>query len=77
MTLEELLEKKVTITLNKTFKLHDDLDIEVIEWLLEDQKDLGWSDEEILKKVIEYYYDSHSDLDDILEFDDYKITIHD
>lgn len=29
------------------------------------------------KKVIECYYDSHSDLDNVLEFDDYKITIHD
>ena len=77
MTLEELLEKKITITLNKTFKIHDDLNIENVEWLLKDQKYLGLSDEEVLKKVIECYYDSHSNLDNVLEFDDYKITIHD
>lgn len=50
MTLEELLEKKITITLNKTFKIHDDLNIENVEWLLKDQKYLGLSDEEVLKK---------------------------
>lgn len=77
MTLEELRKKKVVITLNKTFELNNDLSDYILKSLLEYQKDSGRSDEEILKKVIEYYYNSHSDLDNILEFDDYKITIHD
>lgn len=34
------------------------------------------SDEELLKTLIENEYD-YSGLDDVLDYDDYKVTIHD
>lgn len=77
MTLEELQNKKVTITLNKTFCLGDDLPMESLIDKLEDQKYENLSNEQILNKIIDDCYGSSSDLDDVIEYGDFKVTIHD
>lgn len=77
MTLEELSNKKITINVNKTFKLSEDLDVDSLETLLEDSREFNWLDNELLNKVIETYYCVYSDIEDILDMDDYKVTIHD
>ena len=74
MTLEELQNKKVTITVNKTFSLGDDLDDEALR---EEFESTELCDEEFLNNLIENYYSSWSDLEDILERQDFKVTIHD
>ena len=73
MTLEELKKKVVTITVHKNIVLGEDLQE---EWLKKYIEEEFVSDEELLKTLIEneYYY---SGLDDVLDYDDYKVTIHD
>ena len=44
MTLEELKSKKVTITLNKTIVLGEDIFEDELSELLEDQEDENYSD---------------------------------
>lgn len=77
MTLEELLNKKVTITLNKTFRLGDDLSNEILSDELEDQLEYNLSNEELINNIILNYYSTHYDLDDVIDSDDFKVTIHD
>lgn len=77
MTLEELQNKKVTITVNKTFNLEDDLGLESLKYRLEDQECWDKSDNVIIEEIIEDYYSSWSDFEDILEGQDFKVTIHD
>lgn len=72
MTLEELKKKVVTIT-HKNIVLGEDLQE---EWLKKYIEDEFVSDEELLKTLIENEYD-YSGLDDVLDYDDYKVTIHD
>lgn len=73
MTLEELKKKVVTITVHKNIVLGEDLQE---EWLKKYIEEEFVSDEELLKTLIENEYD-YSGLDDVLEYDDYKVTIHD
>lgn len=74
MTLEELQNKKVTITVNKTFSLGDDLGY---EFLRERFESAELCEKEFLDYLIENYYSSWSDFEDILEGQDFKVTIHD
>ena len=73
MTLEELKKKVVTITVHKNIVLGEDLQE---EWLRKYIEEEFVSDEELLKTLIENEYD-YSGLDDVLDYDDYKVTIHD
>lgn len=73
MTLEELKKKVVTITVHKNIVLGEDLQE---EWLKKYIEEEFVSDEELLKTLIEDEYD-YSGLDDVLDYDDYKVTIHD
>lgn len=73
MTLEELKKKVVTITVHKNIVLGEDLRE---EWLKKYIEEEFVSDEELLKTLIENEYD-YSGLDDVLDYDDYKVTIHD
>lgn len=73
MTLEELKKKVVTITVHKNIVLGEDLQE---EWLRKYIEEEFVSDEELLKTLIENEYD-YSGLDDVLNYDDYKVTIHD
>lgn len=73
MTLEELKKKAVTITVHKNIVLGEDLQE---EWLKKYIEEEFVSDEELLKTLIENEYD-YSGLDDVLDYDDYKVTIHD
>lgn len=73
MTLEELKKKVVTITVYKNIVLGEDLQE---EWLKKYIEEEFVSDEELLKTLIENEYD-YSGLDDVLDYDDYKVTIHD
>ena len=73
MTLEELKKKIVTITVYKNIVLGEDLQE---EWLKKYIEEEFVSDEELLKTLIENEYD-YSGLDDVLDYDDYKVTIHD
>lgn len=73
MTLEELKKKVVTITVHKNIVLGEDLQE---EWLKKYIEKEFVSDEELLKTLIENEYD-YSGLDDVLDYDDYKVTIHD
>lgn len=73
MTLEELKKKIVTITVHKNIVLGEDLQE---EWLKKYIEEEFVSDEELLKTLIENEYD-YSGLDDVLDYDDYKVTIHD
>lgn len=73
MTLEELKKKVVTITVHKNIVLGEDLQE---EWLKKYIEEEFVSDEELLKTLIENEYD-YSVLDDVLDYDDYKVTIHD
>lgn len=73
MTLEELKKKVVTITVHKNIVLGEDLQE---EWLKKYIEEEFASDEELLKTLIENEYD-YSGLDDVLDYDDYKVTIHD
>lgn len=72
MTLEELKKKVVTITVHKNIVLGEDLQE---EWLKKYIEEEFVSDEELLKTLIENKYD-YSGLDDVLDYDDYKVTIH-
>lgn len=74
MTLEELQNKKVTITVNKTFSLGDDLGYGFLRERFESTELCG---KEFLDYLIENYYSSWSDFEDILEGQDFKVTIHD
>lgn len=73
MTLEELKKKVGTITVHKNIVLGEDLQE---EWLKKYIEEEFVSDEELLKTLIENEYD-YSGLDDVLDYDDYKVTIHD
>ena len=73
MTLEELKKKVVTITVHKNIVLGEDLQE---EWLKKYIEEEFVSDEELLKTLIENEYD-YSGLDDVLDYDDYQVTIHD
>lgn len=73
MTLEELKKKVVTITVHKNIVLGEDLQE---EWLKKYIEEEFVSDEELLKTLIENEYD-YNGLDDVLDYDDYKVTIHD
>lgn len=73
MTLEELKKKVVTITVHRNIVLGEDLQE---EWLKKYIEEEFVSDEELLKTLIENEYD-YSGLDDVLDYDDYKVTIHD
>ena len=73
MTLEELKKKVVTITVHKNIVLGEDLQE---EWLKKYIEEEFVSDEELLKTLIENEYD-YGGLDDVLDYDDYKVTIHD
>lgn len=73
MTLEELKKKVVTITVHKNIVLGEDLQE---EWLKKYIEEEFVSDEELLKTLIENEYD-YSGPDDVLDYDDYKVTIHD
>lgn len=73
MTLEELKKKVVTITVHKNIVLGEDLQE---EWLKKYIEEEFVSDEELLKTLIENEYD-YSGLDDVLDYEDYKVTIHD
>lgn len=73
MTLEELKKKVVTIIVHKNIVLGEDLQE---EWLKKYIEEEFVSDEELLKTLIENEYD-YSGLDDVLDYDDYKVTIHD
>lgn len=73
MTLEELKKKVVTITVHKNIVLGEDLQEEWLKKYIEEEL---VSDEELLKTLIENEYD-YSGLDDVLDYDDYKVTIHD
>ena len=73
MTLEELKKKIVTITVHKNIVLGEDLQE---EWLKKYIEEEFVSDEELLKTLIENEYD-YSGLDDVSDYDDYKVTIHD
>lgn len=73
MTLEELKKKVVTITVHKNIVLGEDLQE---EWLKKYIEEEFVSDEELLKTLIENEYD-YSGLDDVLDYDDYKVTTHD
>lgn len=73
MTLEELKKKVVTITVHKNIVLGEDLQEEGLKKYIEEE---FVSDEELLKTLIENEYD-YSGLDDVLDYDDYKVTIHD
>ena len=72
MTLEELKKKVVTIIVHKNIVLGEDLQE---EWLKKYIEEEFVSDEELLKTLIENEYD-YSGLDDVLDYDDYKVTIH-
>ena len=73
MTLEEIKKKVVTITVHKNIVLGEDLQE---EWLKKYIEEEFVSDEELLKTLIKNEYD-YSGLDDVLDYDDYKVTIHD
>lgn len=73
MTLEELKKKVVTITVHKNIVLGEDIQE---EWLKKYIEEEFVSDEELLETLIENEYD-YSGLDDVLDYDDYKVTIHD
>lgn len=75
MTLEELKSKKVTITLNKTIVLGEDIFEDELSELLEDQEDENYSDKELLEIIKDRFYGCDGDLANSIDFDEYKITI--
>lgn len=77
MTLKELQNKKVTITVNKTFRLGDDLSSEILSEELQDQLDYNLTNEEVINNILFHYFSSSSDLEEIVESEDFKVTIHD
>lgn len=77
MTLEELKSKMVTIILNKTIVLGEDILENELSKLLEDQEEENYSDKELLEIIKDKFYGCTSDLEDLVDFDEYKITIHD
>lgn len=77
MTLEELKSKKVTITLNKTIVLGENVAEKILFYLLENQVGKNYSNEEILDIIKNNYYSSIEDIEDVVNFEDYNVTIHD
>lgn len=75
MTLEELKSKKVTITLNKTIVLGEDIFEDELSELLEDQEDENYSDKELLEIIKDRFYGCDGDLANSIDFGEYKITI--
>lgn len=76
MTLEELKNKKVTVTiLNPTFSLYEDLGETILNDFIEEQKDEGYSDEELIRNIIDTHYCTTDDLIGTLE--DFEVKIHD
>lgn len=75
MTLEELKSKKVTITLNKTIVLGEDILEDELSELLEDQEDENYSDKELLEIIKDRFYGCDGDLANSIDFYEYKITI--
>lgn len=63
--------------MNKTFNLEDDLGLESLKYMLEDKECWNKSDDTIVEEIIEDYYSSWSDFEDLLEGQDFKVTIHD
>lgn len=66
MTVEELGNKTVTITLNKSFKVIDDLEEGTLKEIIKDPNPLHslWG-----------FYNSVGDIVNSTDFEDYKITI--
>ena len=77
MTLEELKSKKVTITLNKTIVLGENVTEKILFYLLENQVGKNYSNEELLDIIKNNFYSSIEDIEDVVNFEDYNITIHD
>lgn len=77
MTLEELKSKKVTITLNKTIVLGENVTEKILFYLLENQVGKNYSNEELLDIIKNNYYSSIEDIEDVVNFEDYNVTIHD
>lgn len=77
MTLEELQNKKVTITLEKSFKLGNDLPEELLSSRLKDQKLEDLSNEVFLNMLVKDYYSLWTDFEDVIDSNDFKVTIHD
>ena len=77
MTLEELKSKKVTITLNKTIVLGENVTEKILFYLLENQVGRNYSNEELLDIIKNNFYSSIEDIEDVVNFEDYNITIHD
>lgn len=77
MTLEELKSKKVTITLNKTIVLEENVAEKILFYLLENQVGKNYSNKELLDIIKNNYYSSIEDIEDVVNFEDYNVTIHD
>lgn len=66
MTLEELGNKTINITLNVSFKVSDDLDEGILKDILEDPNPLY---------SLSSYYSTIDDILDVTDFNDYKVSI--
>lgn len=66
MTLEELRNKTVTITLNKTIRVVEDLGDDILKEIFKSTCPMS---------SLLAYYDSIDALHEILDYNDYKITI--
>ena len=77
MTLEELKSKKVTITLNKTIVLGENVAEKILFYLLENQVGKNYSNKELLDIIKNNYYSSIEDIEDVVNFEDYNVTVHD
>lgn len=75
MTIEELKNKKITIDLHKEIIMGEDLDDCEFENMINKQETYNFTDAELLSWIIQYYYGSYSDIEDIVPSDEYKITI--
>lgn len=77
MTLEELKSKKVTITLTKTIVLGENVAEKILFYLLENQVGKNYSNKELLDIIKNNYYSSIEDIEDVVNFEDYNVTVHD
>ena len=73
MTLEELKKKVITITVHKNIILGENLQKEQLKKYIEED---FVSDEELLK-TLDQNDQEYSGLDEVLEYEEYKITVHD
>ena len=72
MTLQDLRDLKVTITLNHEFRLGEDVSDEYLSEILED---CDIAEDDIREIIKQTFYSSMDDVMEVAEFEDFKVTI--